>query len=38
VLQRGSTLAEGPYAEVSADPAVIEAYMGSSHAALGQAH
>ena len=38
VLQRGATLAEGPYAEVSADPAVIEAYMGSSHAALGQAH
>jgi branched-chain amino acid transport system ATP-binding protein len=38
VLQRGATLAEGPYAKVSADPAVIEAYMGSSHAALGQAH
>ncbi|HEV2986858.1 MAG TPA: ABC transporter ATP-binding protein [Candidatus Angelobacter sp.] len=29
VLQRGSVLAEGSYAEVSADPQVIEAYMGS---------
>ena len=29
VLQRGSILAEGSYAEVSADPQVIEAYMGS---------
>jgi branched-chain amino acid transport system ATP-binding protein len=38
VLQRGATLAEGPYAQVSADPAVIEAYMGTSHAALGVAH
>jgi len=31
VLQRGSILAEGPYAEVSANPAVIEAYMGTAH-------
>jgi branched-chain amino acid transport system ATP-binding protein len=31
VLQRGSVLAEGPYAEVSANPQVIEAYMGTSH-------
>ena len=31
VLQRGSVLAEGPYAEVSANPQVIEAYMGSAH-------
>ena len=29
VLARGAVLAEGPYAEVAADPAVIEAYMGS---------
>ncbi|RTL58134.1 MAG: ABC transporter ATP-binding protein [Rhodocyclaceae bacterium] len=29
VLARGSVLAEGTYAEVSADPQVIEAYMGS---------
>ncbi len=31
VLQRGAVLAEGPYAEVSKDPAVIEAYMGTVH-------
>jgi branched-chain amino acid transport system ATP-binding protein len=31
VLQRGAVLAEGPYAEVSANPAVIEAYMGTVH-------
>ena len=29
VLQRGEILAEGPYAKVSVDPAVREAYMGS---------
>jgi branched-chain amino acid transport system ATP-binding protein len=29
VLQRGEVLAEGPYASVSADPAVREAYMGA---------
>src|SRR5579859_3919627 len=29
VLARGSVLAEGPYAEVSSSPQVIEAYMGS---------
>ena len=29
VLARGAVLAEGPYAEVATDPAVIEAYMGS---------
>jgi branched-chain amino acid transport system ATP-binding protein len=28
VLQRGEVLAEGPYAVVSVDPAVREAYMG----------
>ena len=31
VLQRGSVLAEGPYAEVSKNPGVIEAYMGTVH-------
>jgi len=38
VLQRGATLAEGPYAEVSKDPAVIEAYMGSASVELSGAH
>ena len=38
VLQRGATLAEGPYAEVSRNPAVIEAYLGSTQAQLGGAH
>jgi branched-chain amino acid transport system ATP-binding protein len=38
VLQRGATLAEGPYAEVSKDPAVIEAYMGSAKTELQGAH
>ena len=31
VLARGAVLAEGPYSEVSAHPAVIEAYMGTAH-------
>jgi len=31
VLQRGAVLAEGGYAEVSANPQVIEAYMGTAH-------
>jgi branched-chain amino acid transport system ATP-binding protein len=31
VLQRGAILAEGPYAEVSQDPRVLEAYMGCTH-------
>jgi len=30
VLQRGAVLAEGPYAEVAANPAVREAYMGAT--------
>jgi len=38
VLQRGATLAEGPYAEVSKNPAVIEAYMGSAQVELKGAH
>ena len=36
VLSRGSVLAEGSYAEVAADPRVVEAYMG--HAAQEAAH
>lgn len=32
VLQRGSILAEGDYAEVSTNPLVLEAYMGSADA------
>jgi len=31
VLQRGEILAEGPYATVSKDPRVIEAYVGTGH-------
>jgi branched-chain amino acid transport system ATP-binding protein len=38
VLARGATLAEGPYAEVSKNPAVIEAYMGTADAELKGAH
>ncbi len=38
VLQRGATLAEGPYEVVSKNPAVIEAYMGSADAELKGAH
>jgi len=32
VLQRGEILAEGPYDQVSQDPRVIEAYVGTGHA------
>ena len=35
VLQRGAVLAEGSYAEVSQNPQVMEAYMGSASAELG---
>ena len=35
VLARGATLAEGPYAEVSKNPAVIEAYMGTGAGRAG---
>ena len=38
VLQRGATLAEGPYEQVSKDPAVIEAYMGTAQTELVGAH
>ncbi|MBI3372952.1 MAG: ABC transporter ATP-binding protein [Betaproteobacteria bacterium] len=31
VLQRGQILAEGPYAEVSNNPEVMEAYLGTGH-------
>jgi branched-chain amino acid transport system ATP-binding protein len=38
VLQRGATLAEGTYEQVSSNPAVIEAYMGSPNVELKGAH
>ncbi len=38
VLQRGAMLAEGTYAEVSSNPQVMEAYMGTSSAELQGAH
>ena len=38
VLQRGAVLADGPYAEVSRNPQVIEAYMGSAQTELTGAH
>jgi len=36
VLQRGHVIAEGPYAEVSVHPQVLEAYMGSEDAAVAE--
>jgi branched-chain amino acid transport system ATP-binding protein len=38
VLQRGSIIAEGPYSQVSKNPQVIEAYMGSQDQELQGAH
>ncbi|WP_019139957.1 ABC transporter ATP-binding protein [Noviherbaspirillum massiliense] len=38
VLQRGSVLAEGSYEEVSRNPQVMEAYMGTTTGALEGAH
>ncbi|CUI06367.1 ABC transporter ATP-binding protein [Massilia sp. P8910] len=38
VLQRGALLAEGSYAEVSTNPQVMEAYMGTASAELAGAH
>jgi branched-chain amino acid transport system ATP-binding protein len=37
VLQRGSVIAEGPYSEVSKNPLVIEAYMGTNDSARHRA-
>ena len=38
VLQRGAVLAEGPYEEVSNNPQVMEAYMGTTDGELQGAH
>jgi branched-chain amino acid transport system ATP-binding protein len=38
VLQRGHLIASGPYAKVSRDPLVIEAYMGTVATSLGGIH
>jgi branched-chain amino acid transport system ATP-binding protein len=38
VLQRGAVLAEGSYAQVSGNPAVMEAYMGTTDGQLQGAH
>jgi branched-chain amino acid transport system ATP-binding protein len=38
VLARGEILAEGAYAEVSRNPQVVEAYMGTGGAGAGAAH
>jgi branched-chain amino acid transport system ATP-binding protein len=38
VLQRGQVIAEGPYAQVSTNPQVLEAYMGSAETQLEGAH
>jgi branched-chain amino acid transport system ATP-binding protein len=37
VLQRGQTIASGTYAQVSANPQVLEAYMGSATELAGPA-
>ena len=38
VLARGAVIAEGPYAKVSQDPQVLQAYMGSEEVELQGAH
>jgi branched-chain amino acid transport system ATP-binding protein len=38
VLQRGTLLADGTYQEVSTNPQVMEAYMGTTSGALQGAH
>jgi branched-chain amino acid transport system ATP-binding protein len=38
VLQRGQSIAEGPYGVVSTNPLVLEAYMGSSQQTLEAGH
>jgi len=38
VLARGEVIAEGPYEQVSKNPQVLEAYMGSAEAELQGAH
>ena len=38
VLQRGQIIASGTYAEVSRNPQVMEAYMGSAEAQLAGSH
>ena len=38
VLQRGAVLAEGPYADISRNPQVMEAYMGTTDGELQGAH